>query len=258
MSLSRLFLRLATVRALSGATLAEGRVFDSDIPPLDQRLSSEMRPVISVYTDDHEDNPTGRASEGDGGVDLVIEIAVAGIITIEGDVGGVTTQVAFGETDAGLEFTLDLLERQIFSSLTASESLWAVMWRTICVKITRRLSRRGAAADSGTRFAARQITLTCETLIEPPPGIVYGAETGWGKLLAAIEATPALAPVAPILRGELDGQGVSDWRAAARVLGINLDIEIGLGGFTGDDPEPLIEGDVVPTAFASGPEPSQP
>ncbi|MEY4953496.1 MAG: hypothetical protein RL299_1920, partial [Pseudomonadota bacterium] len=110
MSLSRAILRLTAVRAIYGRTLAEDRVFNSDLNPLDQRISKEAKPLVVVYTDDDQNEPSGRGDVGAGSVDLVIEIAIAGSVNVDGaDENDQTVVVPIGETDAGMEFTLDLL-----------------------------------------------------------------------------------------------------------------------------------------------------
>lgn len=236
MSLSRAILRLVTVRALSGQTLAEARVFNSDIDPLDARMTKDPQPVIVVFTDDDQSEGVGRSfmEFQSRTVELVIEMAIAGAAPAT----GVTADdqpviVSVGETDAGMEFMLDLLERQITTALIAAEGSWPEMWRRFCTGITRRVSRRGGSADSGQRYAARQLALTCTTLIEPPKGVVHGAGTAWGDLIDAVAADVALAPLAPILRAEFGGEPATVAQQAARVFGLNPDVDIALGGVFG-------------------------
>lgn len=257
MSLSRAILRLTAVRAIAGATLAEGRVFNSDLNPLDQRISADKLPMVVVYTDDHQDDTTGRGDMalGSGTVDLVFEIAIAGAVTIAGtDDNDEEVAMSIGETDAGMEFTLDLLERQILAALTTAEGQWPMLWRLFCTRIMRRVSRRGGSSENGARFAARQIVLTCETLIEPPPGVIFAEGDAWSQIIDAAAGDASLAPLAPILRAELRGQPVADWRQAARSLGVSLDVDIGLGGPMGggEDPAALEEGEVTGTVTTGG------
>lgn len=237
MSLSRAILRLTAVQAIKGQTLAEARVYNSDLDPLDHRMSAEKQPVIVVFTDDQQEElgHHGDMGQGQGSIDLVIEVAIAGKTIVAGtDQNDQEVQVTIGETDAGMEFTLDLLERQVIAALTAGVGPWPDLWRLFCTKILRRVSRRGGSAESGARFAARQIVLTCETLIEPPPGVIY-LESAWQHLLDAVTEDPNLSPLAPILRAELSGDPASDWAQAARLLGVNLDAisALGLGAVAG-------------------------
>lgn len=236
MSLSRAILRLVAVRALAGQTLAEARVFNSDIDPLDSRMTKSPQPVIVVFTDDDQSEGVGRSfmEFQSRTVDLVFEMAIAESAPAPGlsdDDQPVVVNV--GETDAGMEFMLDLLERQITAALIAAEGPWPELWRRFCTGITRRVSRRGGSAESGQRYAARQLVLTCSTLIEPPKGVVHGAGTAWGDLIDAVASDAALAPLAPILRAEFGGDPATVAAQAARIFGLNLDVDLGLGGVLG-------------------------
>jgi len=165
MSLSRAILRIITVQCLRGHTLAEDRVFDSDLDPLDHRISSQKKPVAVVYTDDQQEDVGDRADmgQGAGSIDLVIEIAIAGSVVFDGvDESESAVEVTVGESDAGMELTLDLLERQAIAALTTATGEWPNLWRVFCVRILRRVSKRGGSAENGSRFAARQIVLTCQ------------------------------------------------------------------------------------------------
>ena len=78
MSLARLAMRIAAARALRGSTLAEGRVYDSAILPIDETIAAERQPILIVTTDDHELEVTGRdLFHGNVSCDLVIEAAIA-------------------------------------------------------------------------------------------------------------------------------------------------------------------------------------
>lgn len=46
MSLARLAMRIAAARALRGTTLAEARVYDSAIAPIDQTIAEERQPIL--------------------------------------------------------------------------------------------------------------------------------------------------------------------------------------------------------------------
>ena len=246
MSLARLALRLSTARALRDATLAGSRVFDSSIDPVDLRLSAERQPVITVYTDDHEETTRGRGEGigGDASCDLVIEFAVAGLVSAPVD-GGAALVIA--ETDEAMEFLLDLMERQIVSALTAGQGPWATLWRVFCVGVNRRMSRRGASAEDASRFAARQLTLTCDLLIDPAPSgaVPPGA---WADLVATMEADAALSALAPLMRSEIEGTSGADWHSIAAALGVNLDVAsaLGIGPYGGgaEANVPLMEADV--------------
>lgn len=249
MSLARLAMRLAAARTLRGATLAGDRVFDSAVDPIDQKIAAERQPILIVYTDDHAiEVNTKDFAHGMASCALVIEAAIASRVEmpiVDGE--GEESVIVMPHTDEGMELVLDMMEHQAIAALMRGRSQWAKVWGGLVPKVTRRQSRRGASTEGGTRFAARQITLTCD-LIEPPSN---GAEiedgSSWALLLAAMEADLNLAPIAGMLRKEIEGDPLVDWRRAAATLGVSLETSdaLGLGpimGIVGDvDPAELDE-----------------
>lgn len=253
MSITRTLLRVATVHALMDQTLAQDAVFDSIIDPLDARISSDgKRPVIVVYTDDHGGDLIGKGDylQGDQ-LDLVIEIVVAGRVEVrleDEDGEQPHYHLSIPNTDAGLEFTLDLIEAQAVQALTAGSSAWAEEWRILAPKIHQSASRRGASSENGTRFAARHLTLTCDLLIDPDRGAPLPDDSVWYRTLSLMAEDPATASMAKILLAELEGKAKADWRRVAARLGVNLSTveAIGLGPVGADDPVLFEEGEVDP------------
>jgi hypothetical protein len=121
-------------------------------------------------------------------------------------------------------------------------------------RISRRLSRRGASVEKGVRFAARQIVLTCDLIEAPTDGTPIGEGTAWAELLTVMEADADLAPIAQMLRSEIEGTPLADWRRAANMLGIHLEPAdaIGLGPVLdlSEDPQTFEEAEI-----AGGPDP---
>jgi hypothetical protein len=228
MSLARLAMRIATARALRGATLAETRVYDSAIAPIDQTIAEERQPILIVTTDDHEMEVTGRdLFHGRVSCDLVIEAAIAARVEIAGEESVITIP----HTDEGMELALDLMEHQVMAALTRERSDWSRVWMRLVPRISRRLSRRGASVEKGVRFAARQIVLTCDLIEAPSDGAALAEGTSWADFLAVMAEDPDLAPIARMLRSEIEGTPLADWRRAANMLGIHLETAdaIGLG-----------------------------
>lgn len=247
MGLIRFAVRQCAARAVRGVTLAEDRVFLSAIDPLDTKVRATLAPMLIVNTDDHKQDGHGRdMTGGTHQLSLVIEAAIASRVTAEGkDEDGGTVQVTIIEADAGLDLTLDLIEHQILRALTGPGP-WADLFRRFVTTISSRLSRRGADV-SGTRWAARQITFTCDTLAEPvgfseaelSPGSV------WADFLAAMEGDENLAPIAPLIRGALEGDA-RDWMRGAAMLGISEDIavEAGFAPLVTDGGQPVTVEDI--------------
>ena len=253
MSLTRLAMRLAAARAVRDRTLAGARVFDSAVDPIDQTIAETRQPLIVVTTDEHALDITGRdLGSGDHACDLVFEVAIASRVEVpapDGQGGQIT--IAIPHTDEGMELTLDIMEHQIIAALTQDDGAWSAAWMKLVPRVTRRLSRRGASAENGVRFAARQIVLTCDLVDTPSAGAAIPPGSAWAEVLRLMGADTALTGIADLLRSEIEGAALVDWRRAAAELGIPLEVadQIGIGPVLdfGDDPKPLeqviIDGD---------------
>jgi hypothetical protein len=186
-------------------------------------------PILVIFTDDHRSDPEGRDLQiAPQGCDMVVEMAIADCVPVPqaGD-----TEIVIPGTDEGMELSLDMIEHQVVRTLTGQSGPWADAWRRLVPSVTRTRSRRGASAENGTRFAARQLTLTCDMVATPARGGPIIAGSSWDVLLGLMATDAALAPIGAMLRAEIEGEPMSDWRRAAEQLGINLDTAdaIGLG-----------------------------
>lgn len=245
MSLTRLVMRLAAARALRDRTVAGARVFDSAVDPIDQTIAENRQPLLVLTTDEHEADITGRDLAGDAQrCDLVIELAIAARVEVparDGQGGQIT--IAIPHTDEGMELTLDIMEHQVTRALTRDDNAWSHAWMKLVPRVTQRLSRRGASSENGIRFAARQLVLTCDLVDTPVAGDTIVPNSAWGEALALMEADPILANIANLLRTEIDGTALADWRRAAETLGIPLEVanQIGIGPIADleADPQPL-------------------
>ena len=225
MSLSRLAMRIAAARAIKGATLAGDHVFDSSIEPIDEKVAGQSTPIVIVTTDDQEMAVTGRdLRSGDKDCQLVIEAAITSQVTVEGE-----TSLTIPETDEGMELSLDLIEHQVIAALTRERSDWSRLWMKFVPRITRRLSRRGAATENGLRFAARQMVLTCDLIDTPTDGAAIPAGTAWGDFLTVVAADADLAPIGTMLREVVEGADVVDWQRMANLLGVTQETAMGIG-----------------------------
>lgn len=251
MSLSRLAMRIAAARAVKGVTLAEDRVFDSAIDPIDLTIAENRSPILIVMTDEHEAIPTGRdLFHADVSCDLIIEAAIASRVEIEGE-----ASITIPHTDEGMELVLDMMEHQVIAALTRERSGWSRVWMKLVPRVKRRLSRRGASAEGGVRFAARQIVLSCDLIEAPTDGAAIAAGSAWADVLAVMEADEALEPIADLLRMTIEGAEVAEWKRAANMLGIHQATAnaIGLGPVLdeGDDPAEVevmvVTGDISAT-----------
>ena len=250
MSLTRLVMRLAAARALMDRTLAGPRVFDSAVDPIDQTIATQRQPLLVITTDQHELDGVGRdLGSGNHSCELVIELAIASRVdvpAVDGEGGQIT--IAIPHTAEGMELTLDIMEHQVTTCLNRDDNPWSRAWMKLVPRVTRRISRRGASAENGVRFAARQLVLTCDLVDTPVAGGTIAPTSAWGEVLALMEADPSLAGIASVLRAEIEGELVAEWRRAAEELGVPLEVadQIGIGPVSGldDDPAEFTEGAV--------------
>ena len=208
--------------------------------------------MIVIYTDDDQSQPSGFADFLQGGqVELVIEVVYAGRTTVsldrDGADGPATAEVIeISGRDAANEILLDMIERQAIRALTMGSGDWPQIFRWVASNCSRRLSRRGASAEQGNRFAIRQIVLTLEPIIDPVPGETIKPGSVWDRALNLMSETE-YGQISTLLREDAEGDGVTDWRRFAGQLGVNLETisGIGLGPVGADDPVPLVDGDFM-------------
>ena len=237
MSLIPLALRIITVKALRGQTYAQDRVLDSNLDAIDLTVTKDKSPVIVVSSDDEEfSNENGKLTltAADRRVDIVIESAVASMV--ETDDGA--QQLVIPHTDAGIEAILGIMGRQMMRALLTPQTPWSDLWRRVVVSVPKVMIRRGASAEQGVRFAARQMVMTCHTLHEPDFGRPIGAGEFWDDLLTLMAADTDLADLGRIIRGEIEGPTLASYDAVAATLGISRGAveKIGIGGLINGEP----------------------
>lgn len=204
MSLVALGLRLATVHALTGRTFAGERVFDSAIDVFDERDQSGNDPFIVAYTDDDELIPRGKELlSGEHKVTLTIHAVAAAAVKKE---HGEKT-IVIPQTDEGLEIILDLMQFDILREIQSFGGEWGELWRNLVVKCQKISIRRGASAQKGVRFAAREIALDVDVIADPYPGM---------------EKLGPWADLDTLLRGNADMQNIADLIDERRQAGSDL------------------------------------
>lgn len=214
MSVARLAVRLAAVNAIRGRTWAGDRVKDSQIAPMHEAAPDEALPFVAVYTDDAElEGAAHDTASNAGKLALVFEIGVTTKMKPRRD--GQPGEWAIPTTDAGMEMTIDGIARQIALALDDPGNAWAALFKTLCPSIIARRAQRGASAQDGMRFAARQMTYEVETLREPVAG---RAPSGvWARFLTLAAADPLLADSVPVLETLITG-GATNWPEIRRVI----------------------------------------
>jgi hypothetical protein len=211
MSLVRLAHRLTVVRALRGATLAGDRVIDSSILSVEVAAKDHPKPFVVVYTDDLHRRQRGLDPGRRDDLSIVLEI------------GGTSTMVndeawSIPPTDAGLELSLDLIERQIAVALADEGNAWSELWRRLHTGDPGWKSMRGST-DEGIRLAGRRITIDVDPIGEPAFG---RPPTGvWADFLTLLATDPTAGGIVDDLRGLFVGSTVAtDAEAMLRRFGL--------------------------------------
>ncbi|TIR95748.1 MAG: hypothetical protein E5X19_15805, partial [Mesorhizobium sp.] len=147
MSLVNAMLRMLAVQALRGNTIAADGVTDSSIEALSSIMSDRQAPVILVRIDETK---YAAQNEGffvtSGTVTFALDLIVASSVTYQTTDGQAVNQIEIAPTDAGLEFSLDMLDRQWRRVLSDPNNAFAECFR----------SRSGRQAASRHRHGTDQ------------------------------------------------------------------------------------------------------
>ncbi len=221
-----LALRMAATRALTGATMAGARVFDSAILPIDELAKSEPKPFVVVSTEDDRSEPGGRdINNGAREIQLVIECAVSFVRPLPGIED---EEIVVPNTDATLELTLAILGRQISACLFGrGGGAWGDLFRKLTAGVPEVVSRRGIQSKDGVRLAARQIVYSIRAMAEPAFGVAPEEGSPLSDFIAAMQADEQTAALASVVARSIQGQ-FDDWPTvydAASVLGGYTDEE---------------------------------
>ena len=223
MSLIGLALRICTVKALTGRTMAEGRVFDSSIAPLDVKVEEAAGPLIVVYTDDEEITLEGKDMLlGRRDLALMIHFAVASKFEVND--GAVSVEMP--HTDEGLEAALDFLRHDILTTLQCGTGEWSKLWRELVVTTMSLSVRRGASALKGLRFAGRELVVHVDTLADPAPS--KEVRPFYEKLVEQLRSDPDLGGIADLFEERLKPDpALEAWQVMQAKLGLT---QFGIGG----------------------------
>ncbi|WP_339760725.1 hypothetical protein [uncultured Hoeflea sp.] len=246
MSLVRISARLAIVRALRGVTMAGEHVYDSLIGGIqvdaDGQLNigeGEERPFIAVFTDGAKnEKPQLRSFAESGMTEIVIEWGISAGMVEKDPVTGESHIVAgLVATDDAIEFTLDLIGREIADALNDPANEWADIWRSIASGGFTKTERARTSNDrDGTRLAAHQMRITSMLMDEPGKGedLPDPFPLLFEKLSASEDAVDNRigAMMAAVL-----GLSDPDWLAVQRARGLTFGdlLAVGLGPVDGDE-----------------------
>lgn len=220
MSLAALVLRIATVYALRGETLAKDRVLDEPLDPLEDAIGASG-PVIAVFAGGISSTIQGRDLIGaETELDLVIQTYLPD--GIEASAAGRT--IKLDARGSGAAMALNVIERQITRTLAGGSSAWAELWRRFALRIVSSEAQpfilRQGDGGGAVRASAREITLAVETLCDPPIG--EPLPELWTDVFAEMRKHAELAAVVDWLELEAVSPGeLPAWRQAQASLGLS-------------------------------------
>ncbi|WP_147245672.1 hypothetical protein [Pseudochrobactrum asaccharolyticum] len=206
-------------------TLAGHLIFDSKIEPVEDWTKEHAFPCVVVYTDYDKDQWTksGR-TYADRTITLTLELLVVQRGSGNG-VAGDPYKLECPATDSEVETTLDILEAQVFRSLSASNEA-ADAFNYLGVSYVNTVSRRGASIEGGLRLAARQITLEMKTVRETYTTIPKEIEAFLAKLETANDYKDRVKDFRKVL---LSGANETPVETVTHLLGYSLATAARLG-----------------------------
>lgn len=235
MSLGNLMVRNLALMALRGRTLAKEEVQASLLMPLNDIKDDQVVPVLAIYTDTAKagaEDIEGRDFIGARSTTtLAFEFACFTRAPVDKGVDSADTETVLGipNTDEGMEMTLDIIQRQIFSVLQTSENPWSELFRQFVIKGRGWEAERGASVEVGSKFAARRLEMLVQVIADPIAG--KPLPPIWEAALAAFEANMPTAVFGVTLRKVAAGDDLPTWRTAQDELGLTRDglNSIGIG-----------------------------
>ncbi|KAB1069256.1 hypothetical protein [Methylobacterium planeticum] len=245
MSIIAYAIRTCLGAALVDKTLAQGRVYDSAVQPIEEMVNKQgAKPFIVISTDDEKLEVKGWATlDAPRSINIVIEIAVGGIVQVDippEEGGGQALRLDIPHTDEGLETALNMIGRQIWREIQVGGP-WSDLLREIAFWPKEISITRGANAEQGIRYAARQYVIQADTIAEPD----FGAEPegSIARLLALMAADPRLSKDVPLLEGMIVGEPLPEWRRRQADLGLSAASyrALGLGPLFAPEGEPLAQ-----------------
>lgn len=178
MSLVRIALRHAAVKALVSNTLAGENVLDSEIGAVDETAEGlsvrTKNRFIAVYTEEAEDQPSDqRDFYNNGLVKVSIEFGVTDAMAETEDdpenpgssIRSVIPGIPF--TSRAPEMYLDILGRQIRDNLATGSSSAAGIFRRLFSKVASVTCERAASANQHEKAAAQKLTFTVAAIDDP-------------------------------------------------------------------------------------------
>jgi hypothetical protein len=175
MSLVKAMMRMTAVHALRGRTIAGPFVTASTIEALASVMETAKHPAILLRIDESSESGENEgffatSSRITFGADLVVASRI--VYEVEQEEGPARTveEIVIEPTDDGLEFTLDLLDRQWRRALSDPDNAFGEAFRGLAATIGPVKSQRGVDPETGRKHAIRMIEIEIEPICDVAPG----------------------------------------------------------------------------------------
>lgn len=237
MGVVRQLIQVAVTEALRGRTIAGEVVHDSLIKALPQIMNGEVHPVVAVSIEDCISQDGDGLFRTDASMTLMLQLAIAKSVTVSIVEGEEALEI--GDTDAALEASLNLLDRQWRIALSDPLNAWAELFRQLVPHVGKVSDIRLTDPETGRKHAARIVEITIAPIAEPFPG--QGDMDVVRQGLAQMATIADYADLAAILSASLDaGAALFDWQIVqGRLLSLSaMPALIGVG--TPDDGEEVL------------------
>lgn len=237
MGVVRQLIQVAVTEALKGRTIAGQAVHDSLIKALPQIMKGEVHPVVAVSIEDCISQDGDGLFRTDASMTLMLQLAIAKSVTVSVIEGEDALEI--GDTDAALEASLNLLDRQWRIALSDPLNAWAELFRQLVPHVGKVSDIRLTDPETGRKHAARIVEITIAPIAEPFPG--QGDMDVVRQGLAQMATIADYADLAAILSASLDaGAALFDWQIVqGRLLSLSaMPALIGVG--TPDDGEEVL------------------
>ncbi len=234
MGVVRELIQVAVTEALKGRTIAGEAVHDSLIKALPQIMEGDIHPIVAVSIEDCISQDGDGLFRTDASMTLMLQLAIAKSVSVPVTVGegeeAVTTALEVGDTDAALEASLNLLDRQWRIALSDPLNAWAELFRQLVPHVGKVSDIRLTDPETGRKHAARIVEISISPIAEPYPG--QGDQDVVRQGLAQMATEPDYADLAAILSASLDaGEDLFDWQVVqGRLLSLSgMPALIGVG-----------------------------
>jgi hypothetical protein len=209
MGVVRQLIQVAVTEALRGRTIAGEVVHDSLIKALPQIMNGEVHPVVAVSIEDCISQDGDGLFRTDASMTLMLQLAIAKSVTVSIVEGEEALEI--GDTDAALEASLNLLDRQWRIALSDPLNAWAELFRQLVPHVGKVSDIRLTDPETGRKHAARIVEITIAPIAEPYPGQSDMDVVRAG--LAQMATIADYADLSAILSASLDvGAALFDWQ----------------------------------------------